>query len=266
MYPQCNYFGIYSSYDSGQPSGMSCNSINTPDKLQKIYQHSMQQGNALFHPLQEKPTCAIFKSLPRHHGILTLHQVQLWELHANQEIDFTFEGWNVNLSKQNNYLLKYPVSKIFIRIDQSSNNVLSYIEIIDIHQQSFYYVFTPNFIFNYNSGIICPHQDSKQLLERIKDDLTKIIPQTQSLEFYESVQSFTIDKKKIYLSLRNHFGEFYDYDELLYVAIHELTHAIIPDVGHTPFFKVKMSQLHQKALNLNIMSELKKPPSDYGFL
>lgn len=52
--------------------------------------------------------------------------------------------------------------------------------------------------------------------------------------------SYTINKKKVYICTNNPAnGETYDDNMLTYVIIHELAHALCPDVGHTPtFYKV----------------------------
>ena len=72
-----------------------------------------------------------------------------------------------------------------------------------------------NKIYSYNDPMI----------ERIRNDLLKIDERVAYLKFYASNESFTEDKKFVYLCLKDDKGNYYDYNMLMYVSLHELAHA-----------------------------------------
>lgn len=93
------------------------------------------------------------------------------------------------------------------------------------------------------------------LIRKIKYDVSKLDPRIGSISFYSSDESYTEDKKKIYLCLKDENGEYYDYNMLLYVAIHECSHALteVVDVEHiTPEFRGMFEFLLQKAAKMGI--------------
>ena len=66
---------------------------------------------------------------------------------------------------------------------------------------------------------------SDPMIERIKMDLLKVDSRVANLKFYASNESFTEDKKFVYLCLKDSDGNYYDYNMLMYVSLHELAHA-----------------------------------------
>lgn len=63
------------------------------------------------------------------------------------------------------------------------------------------------------------------LIDRIKKDLLKIDNRVSNLTFTASNESFTEDKKHVYLCLKDKEGQYYNYNMLMYVSLHELAHA-----------------------------------------
>lgn len=64
------------------------------------------------------------------------------------------------------------------------------------------------------------------LIFRIRNDLLKVDPRAAELSFAASDRSFTDNKTKVYLCLKDDDGNYYPYNMLMYVALHELAHAI----------------------------------------
>ena len=88
------------------------------------------------------------------------------------------------------------------------------------------------------------------LVEDIKKDMMELDPRISNRQFYSSDESYTEDKERIYLCLKDERGEYYDYNMLIYVAIHECSHALtdVIDVEHkTPEFKNMFESLLNKA-------------------
>lgn len=77
---------------------------------------------------------------------------------------------------------------------------------------------------------------SADMINRLKRDLLLIYPNIHSLKINSGRENFTKNKKEIYLSLTDVNGRFYNYNSLIYIAIHELAHIICPEYGHTYSF------------------------------
>jgi len=73
---------------------------------------------------------------------------------------------------------------------------------------------------------------SNQMFDKLKNDLSLLYPHNLSnLDLKGLVScvpedSFTEDKKKVCICLRNKKGEFYPYEKLLKIGIHELAHVM----------------------------------------
>ena len=93
------------------------------------------------------------------------------------------------------------------------------------------------------------------LIDRIKDDLLKVDPRVEELSFHASNESFTEDKRFVYLCLKDKDGKYYDYNMIMYVSLHELAHAFSDsvDTDHSgKEFKDNFRNLLNKAQTLGL--------------
>ena len=61
----------------------------------------------------------------------------------------------------------------------------------------------------------------------------------KSINLYKGNKSYTINKEKVFLCLKDPIGEYYPENMLNYVLIHELAHVISKSIGHTEeFYKI----------------------------
>jgi hypothetical protein len=67
-------------------------------------------------------------------------------------------------------------------------------------------------------------------LERLRRDLIKVDPQASRLQFFPADESFTEDKQKVFICMKDENGNYYPYNTLLAVCLHELAHALCPIV------------------------------------
>lgn len=67
------------------------------------------------------------------------------------------------------------------------------------------------------------------------------------INLYKGDKSYTINKQKVFLCLRDENGEYYDINSLLYVLLHELSHVLTPEIGHTPLFNEVFDQVLEEA-------------------
>lgn len=71
------------------------------------------------------------------------------------------------------------------------------------------------------------------VLDRLKSDMVKLDPRTAKLQFFPGGESYTEDKKKIFICLKDEHGQYYPYNQLMNVAIHEVSHAMCPIVDES---------------------------------
>jgi len=93
------------------------------------------------------------------------------------------------------------------------------------------------------------------LINRLKNDLILVDPRVKNITFYASDASFTEDKKRIYICLKDKNGDYYPYNMLIYVCLHELAHAFSStiDMSHTSVeFITNFQNLVQKASDIKI--------------
>jgi len=81
---------------------------------------------------------------------------------------------------------------------------------------------------------------SQEMFTKLKNDLSKLYPSIDKLDLKGLVScvpedSFTENKKRVCICLRNKSGEFYSYSKLLKIGIHELAHVI--STQHDPEHK-----------------------------
>lgn len=91
-----------------------------------------------------------------------------------------------------------------------------------------------------------------QKLEDLKARIGSVIPEISMIPIYGSNQSFTINKKTIYICLKDDAGQYYPDNMLTYVILHELAHVMCPEAipqdqdQHTPMYmKVFNGLLHR---------------------
>lgn len=72
------------------------------------------------------------------------------------------------------------------------------------------------------------------------------------ISLYKGEKSYTINKSKVYLCLRDENGEYYSNNMLLFVFLHELAHVICDEIGHTKRFQEIFDALLDEASNMGI--------------
>ena len=90
------------------------------------------------------------------------------------------------------------------------------------------------------------------ILRRLKQKLVAVHPKVNDLTFFEDKESYTINKKDVYLCLRDENNEYYNENMLIYVTLHEVAHAICDEIGHTQKFHEIFESLLDKAYNMGI--------------
>jgi|UniRef100_A0A6C0LU95 hypothetical protein len=124
-------------------------------------------------------------------------------------------------------------------------------------------------------------QELKQIVEKWME--SRLIPWTGHLEclnhkkketikhlrMCKGSSSYTIDKEQVYLCVKDDNDEYYDYDMLMHVLLHELAHAICDEIGHTKKFDDIFTDLMDEAHNPSCTGQKpiydKKAPLDKNY-
>jgi len=89
---------------------------------------------------------------------------------------------------------------------------------------------------------------SRELVEKIRRIDPRVDEVVDQLRFFEGDKSYTLDKKYVFLCKRDKkTGEQYHNNQLVLVLIHEISHALCDEVGHTPKFDAIFEDLLNKA-------------------
>lgn len=74
----------------------------------------------------------------------------------------------------------------------------------------------------------------------------------KEITLYKGDKSYTINKQKVYLCLKDENDEYYNTNMLTYVLLHELSHVICDEIGHTDKFHDIFKEVLKEAKNLKI--------------
>ena len=93
-------------------------------------------------------------------------------------------------------------------------------------------------------------------VEELRAKLNSIFPESKGIKVSGSDKSFTIDKKHIYLCIKDGDGNYYDDNSLMHVLLHEFSHVLCDEVDdkgeHKPKFKRIFGEVMEKAARAGI--------------
>lgn len=92
------------------------------------------------------------------------------------------------------------------------------------------------------------------ILENIMTTQTKRRLQNE-ITLSKGKKSYTLNKEDIYLCLKDENDKYYEDNMLIYVLLHEVSHSICDEVGHTEKFHNIFHALTQKAIELKIYND-----------
>jgi len=104
------------------------------------------------------------------------------------------------------------------------------------------------------------NSSSNPVIESLKMGLEQVCPEIRGMKIVEGDSSYTINKKKIYLCLKDKKnGNLYDKNMLTYVLLHEMAHVLNTgnpdpeqDIGHTDAFHRVFDKLLNRAEMLGL--------------
>jgi hypothetical protein len=97
------------------------------------------------------------------------------------------------------------------------------------------------------------------ILVKLENDILQIYPPYRDLNvtILGANDSFTENKKKMFICLKNKAGEYYDYNTLIYITLHELSHVLTSSYkdSHGKEFTNIFQYLLQSAKDKNIFDD-----------
>jgi len=116
--------------------------------------------------------------------------------------------------------------------------------------------------------LLYPHiesyvQPQDPLLAEIKNQLAELHPKFANVELYEGNKSYTLNKKRVYICLKDPHGRYYNRNMLVFVTLHEYSHILCDEIGHTDkFFKI-FHQLLEEASKRGLYDPSIPPLKNY---
>lgn len=110
------------------------------------------------------------------------------------------------------------------------------------------------------------YEENDPVLFKLREDLIKVDPRAENLEFYIGSESYTEDKERIYICMKDKDGEYYPYNTLLNVGLHELAHAFSQTIDKDHVgeeFNSLYIELRNKAESLGLFNPNIPVQSDY---
>jgi hypothetical protein len=83
------------------------------------------------------------------------------------------------------------------------------------------------------------------------------------ISIYKGDKSYTINKNKVYLCILDENEEYYNINSLMYVLLHELSHVLCKEIGHTEMFHEIFQELLIQATTDGIYDPSIPMVSDY---
>ena len=95
----------------------------------------------------------------------------------------------------------------------------------------------------------------KEYIYKLKEVCSKIYPPAINFNINPGNESVTIDKKIIYICLKDKYGNYYAFDILLYVTLHEIAHVMSKSFSptHNIEFKTNFEELLKNAYKLGYL-------------
>lgn len=101
------------------------------------------------------------------------------------------------------------------------------------------------------------------LVSALKDIHPAVRQVLPKLKFFEGRRSYTINKTYVHICKVDENGQMYDRNMLTHVVLHEIAHAICPEIGHTDMFHQIFEELKQAAIQHKLFDPNKPLVQNY---
>lgn len=97
------------------------------------------------------------------------------------------------------------------------------------------------------------YEEDDDMLVDLRKEFQAVFPvEMKQVILLRGEKSYTINKKRVYLCLRDADNNYYPKNMLAYVLLHELAHVKCDEIGHTEKFHTIFNQLLQTAIANNL--------------
>lgn len=101
------------------------------------------------------------------------------------------------------------------------------------------------------------------ILRELREQLCVLHPAFENVRIYEGNKSYTVNKRRVYICLKDENGRYYPRNMLVYVILHEYAHILCDEVGHTPKFFDIFHQLLKRAESVELYDSRIPPIKNY---
>ena len=101
------------------------------------------------------------------------------------------------------------------------------------------------------------------ILIEIKELLCPVFPEINNTILMKGEKSYTINKSRIHICLKDENNNYYDKNMLIYVILHELSHVKCDEVGHTEKFHSIFKKVIEKAVKEGVYDDSIPPIKNY---
>ena len=121
------------------------------------------------------------------------------------------------------------------------------------------------FTYTLNIKVVEYYAQKDPMLQEIRKILEPLHPGIKNVKLYEGEQSYTINKSKIFLCLKDKKkGDYYSKNMLIKVFLHEFAHYLNKDdIGHTEKFYKILNELEKKASEMGLYDPTVPPVENY---
>lgn len=101
-------------------------------------------------------------------------------------------------------------------------------------------------------------------LNKIVGEVCEHFPDAKKLRYYVGDESYTINKEKVFICIRDKKQQkLYNENVLKYVILHEYAHSICPEIGHTDLYYKIFDKVLEEAIQRGLYNPNEPVPSDY---
>jgi hypothetical protein len=104
---------------------------------------------------------------------------------------------------------------------------------------------------------------SDPVLDSLQQQLKVLHPRLENIRIYPANKSYTMNKNKIYICMKDENGEYYPRNMLVYVICHEYSHVLCDEIDHTEKFKNIFHNMLRKATRLGFYDPTIQPIQNY---
>lgn len=101
------------------------------------------------------------------------------------------------------------------------------------------------------------------MLHILRKRLMGVHPIVENMNLYKGKKSYTLNKDKIFMCLNDKNGDYYDENTLTYVLLHEMSHKLCDEIGHTEKFHDIFVSLQKRAIDMGVLDPKKQIVKDY---